>query len=755
MCAALLLFRFAAAQSPCVLSLSGYVIDEHDGQPLAFAEVVFSDGQRGTVVDSSGFYQFENLCAGEYEITAYHIGCEPVTKTINLQKNTEGFNFYPEHHRELLREAAVAPKPAVAIIFYPKYYPFVESSNGKIKDLKIPALDILQSGGNVQKPMIRGFYGNRINTVSSGVSLQDQQWGQDHAPSFSLYPFQTVSLVNGADALEQGPAAVGGVFRLSSRSPFFENNHLFFSGFTNGRGGDLAFVHQNKITEDLAYGIQGTARRHGDLQAPDYFLTNTATFIGNGQFDISFFKNGWHWESTISYDHKNLGILRSSHIGNLTDFEEALKRNKPFFTEEFSYQIENPRQMARHLLGKTSFRKFFSRKLALELNYSYQNNLREEFDIRRGNRSDIPSIDLQLQTHQFQLKSESRFEKWIWESGTEQEFQINTNLPNTGVAPVLPNCNQSRTGVFSTALFHKFSNPKINYIDFGIRYDFYQNIAQFFDETNDLRKENFDFHIISSVGSFSYLFSEDFSSHSELSFITRAPAPNELLARGLHHGTATIEEGNLDLRPERSFRFYQRFRWEYSKKWNLDVSVYANPIQDFIYQQPLPEPRLTVRGAFPVLQQEQTDAFFAGLELQGQVFWKKFIYGFQGNYIYAKDVKNDGFLPLVPPLNVRHDLRFQTNFSKKWKAAFVKIGQSFTAEQTRFDPAQDLAPPPESYFLHEAAIGITHDFGKSETQFSLRAENLFDKKYRNYLDRFRYFSDAQGFNLIFECLINI
>ena len=48
-----------------------------------------------------------------------------------------------------------------------------------------------------------------------------------------------------------------------------------------------------------------------------------------------------------------LGILRGSHIGNTTDLDLALEKDIPFFTEEnFSYNIEAPKQQVSHHLSK-------------------------------------------------------------------------------------------------------------------------------------------------------------------------------------------------------------------------------------------------------------------------------------------------------------------------------------------------------------------------------------------------------------------
>ena len=52
----------------------------------------------------------------------------------------------------------------------------------------------------------------------------------------------------------------------------------------------------------------------------------------------------------------------------------------------------------------------------LDFGYSYQNNKRKEFDIRRGGRTNIPVVDLLLKTHNLMLGfSNIKMENWDFE----------------------------------------------------------------------------------------------------------------------------------------------------------------------------------------------------------------------------------------------------------------------------------------------------------------------------------------------------
>jgi iron complex outermembrane receptor protein len=61
-------------------------------------------------------------------------------------------------------------------------------------------------------------------------------------------------------------------------------------------------------------------------------------------------------------------------------------------------------------------------------------------------------------------------------------------------------------------------------------------------------------------------------------------------------------------------------------------------------------------------------------------------------------------------------------------------------------------PPPEGFQLLDA--GITLKKG-SKYELTLNGNNLLNTRFRNYLDRFRYFTPAMGRNIGLKLNINI
>jgi len=70
----------------------------------------------------------------------------------------------------------------------------------------------------------------------------------------------------------------------------------------------------------------------------------------------------------------------------------------------------------------------------------------------------------------------------------------------------------------------------------------------------------------------------------------------------------------------------------------------------------------------------------------------------------------------------------------------------YVFKQTRYVIGQDFLPPPGSYFLLSLNAGTGFKLGETHLDINLRVENILNTKYRDYLNRLRYFADDVGIN---------
>ncbi|MBP8073532.1 MAG: TonB-dependent receptor, partial [Bacteroidia bacterium] len=70
----------------------------------------------------------------------------------------------------------------------------------------------------------------------------------------------------------------------------------------------------------------------------------------------------------------------------------------------------------------------------------------------------------------------------------------------------------------------------------------------------------------------------------------------------------------------------------------------------------------------------------------------------------------------------------------------------YVRQQNRFPEGVDYANPPAAWALLNAEASATLVFGRLALDVSLGGYNLTNARYREYLNRFRYYADEMGRN---------
>ena len=79
---------------------------------------------------------------------------------------------------------------------------------------KIPGISQITTGNGISKPVIRGLYGNRIQTVLLGLRFDNQQWQDEHGLGLSIIGIDHIEVLKGPSSLLYGTEALGGVIRI-------------------------------------------------------------------------------------------------------------------------------------------------------------------------------------------------------------------------------------------------------------------------------------------------------------------------------------------------------------------------------------------------------------------------------------------------------------------------------------------------------------------------------------------------------------
>lgn len=740
----------------CTLTLTGSVIDEHDKEGLSFAEIYLPELSRGTVADENGQFRIDGLCAGKLLVRVMHLGCEPVERTISMTKS-EVVQFKLEHHAHELKEFEVArnrPDENVAQARNVLDKADLEKSGGSLAEMlgRIPGVNVLSTGPTIGKPMIHGLSGNRILTLNQGIRQEDQQWGTEHAPNLDPFSSDRITVVKGAASVQYGSDAIGGVIitePVSLPRTAGTSGDIRAVGQLNGVGGGGNATLQGGMKGLRGFGwrLQGSGKQLGDSRSPNYVLSNTGMNEQGLSGAIGYRNVRFNVGGYYSWFARELGILRASHIGNLTDLESSISTGKPWYVDDFTYAISSPRQKVHHHLAKAEVGYAVSDRGRVVLTYGFQTDKRTEFDIRRGNRSDLPALDLSLTSH----TGEVVFNHWLGQKvhgkiGGSGLFQRNINQPGTGIRPLLPNYEKRSGGLF--VIEHFPLSDKLE-LEAGARFEgtFIEVARYTLEGVYERPHHQYANHAFSAGANWTV--KDSVRLRANISSAFRPPHVSELYSEGLHHGAAAIENGNRILGSERSLKatLDLEARW-FQGKLRTDITLYMDRIKNYIYLRPSGT-ALTIRGAFPVFEYVATDAMIYGMDATLEyAFTPRWSFRSRSSMVRGRDLVRSEWLFQMPSDRTENSLVWSKQRAGKWNDMEFGLISTYVARQLRVPVNLDYMAPPGSYHLVGFQASASKTLGKHEVRFGLNAYNLLNTAYRDYLDRFRYYADARGLDLV-------
>jgi len=778
----------------CNLQLRGEVLDLHDGSSIEGALIQVLETKETAISQKNGVFYFENQCPGKLNIKISHLNCEDLVQEVSLKKSTD-MRFFMEHHIESLQEVIVAEDQLKKLSATARTITLSAAEKDRYSHQglagalqQVSGVNTLKTGNNIEKPMIHGMFGSRVGIIYDGVFLENQQWGQDHAPNVDQNAFENIRLIKGSGVLKYSGDTPGGVVVLESLRPKITDSlygKTILNGATNGRGLNLVSSWVKSYQSGTYFKLQGGVRKNGDYSAPDYLLSNTGNFQNNFSFLLGKNRILTQWKLGYRFFGNEMGILRSSHIGNINDLLTAIESKTPAIIHPFTYDLSAPKQKNEHHTTTFEFSKRNPSDGKWHVQYSWQINNREEYDIRRGADRDKASIDLYLNTHSLRTNYEwgGGFKKF--DSGVFFQLQDNYSNPNTGVKRLIPDYLKFRYGSFFTAGFSPSNDLSF---DFGLRWERHLNTVQKYYDNARWNRENYQVvfgkDVIREVAgqklikknlsfdnfSFNTGLSYDLSDSYRLGFnfyhIQRPPDISELFSDGLHHAIATIEYGNPTLEKETSQKWVLNLE-KNSGAVQYHLGPYLTLAQNYIIIEPSGVEQ-TIRGAFPVWEYKSVNALLRGIDLDFTYFFRDHV-RFKHSTSWVQGFQRETNTPLIniPPLNIRNQLRFLV---PKWTSFSFEIISRSVFRQKEFplnnfevsvvengqlaQKLVDISSPPSGY--HD--LGMEFSWGPYATfagkcHVSLIFDNLLNASYRDYLNRLRFYADELGRNAMIQLRI--
>ncbi len=771
-------FSQKPGQNACLCSIKGKVIDLNTKEPIVGAIIQLQSLKLSTTTDSLGFYTISNICEGTYKLSTNILGYKSETKQVFIEHdhhNEESFLLQESHFH--LNEVQIAAQKIISLVQKREIIQNTTIIYNQGLDLsqilqKSLGLQILKTGHQINKPVLHGMHSNRLLVINQGLRQEGQQWGAEHAPEIDIATSQQISVIKGASGLRFGPDAIAGVI-VAESLPVADSTHwngnIGMGYQTNGRVFSTHFSEENKwFWQKLSLGLrlQGNYKNSGNINTPQYSLINTG--IKEFNYSLQAFlkykniKNEWFW----SQFNNKIGLFSGSHIGNITDLQNAILSSKPldtFTPKQFSRNIERPFQDIQHNLLRTKFTIPIAMGTVTMVS-GYQYNFRNEVDILRGNKNLIQNFILNTFSNELVLNHKTKFIGWNGSIGLQQSNQSNLSsgtIQNPVSTTVLiPNYLQNDFGIF---VIERLIKTKYEW-EAGIRYDYKkQNIFLIPRQQQIIQKLNQNFDNLTYAIGFSFRPNNKYLFQTNLAKAWRAPNINERYSNGVHHGSSAIEEGLPTLKPESNINLTINQSFE-SEKLKISLDGYLHFFQNYIYLAPTGNTNLTIRGAFPVFKYTQTKATYLGFDTKIKYDLNNFL-NFETifNFLQAQDITfKQPLIGIVPnqwfnSLNFKY-LGIETSLNHQFFAKQNRVPSTIVFNQNEpptFDKnGGDFLPPPPTYHLWNLQIIKTLNLKYQSYKLILDLNNITNKVYRNYMNRLRYFADEQGFNGHFKIQFN-
>jgi iron complex outermembrane receptor protein len=641
----------------------------------------------------------------------------------------------------------------------------------------VPGVAQLRGTTGVAKPIIRGQFGRRLLLLVDGIRHRAQEWGIDHDPEIDPFSADALRVVRGPGSVQYGSDAIGGVVLVDPpplrRDPGY-NGEAHLIGTSNGRGGTFAGRLQSVVDAlpALSTQVEGSVKRLAAPETPRYPLDNTGAFEWNAGATLGYRASASEYKLSYHHYDATLGVCSCLRIHNPDDFYAQAHADMPIGADEFStdFAIDRPKQEVHHDLAYARGRWESDELGTLTATYSFQHDLRREYDVVRMAVGDTAQFNFRLMTHELDVLFEHNpihlSEHWHLRgsAGVDAVGQIN----DYSGLQLVPGYTSFGGGLFASERLVGHDTE----IEAGVRADATARTASLaridflrlvrsgqiaMDACTDPGADPVDCksRYLTFTGSLGALhrLTDEWTIKGELSAAQRAPNTDEQYLNGTAPTFPVLALGKPDLRPETTYASSVTLA-HLSDHVNAEASGFVNYIADYIYFAPaigadgMPVFDVLIRGTFPRFTTRAIDALFYGAD--GGIAWAPhpaLELGAQASFVRARNVQDDSYLVFVPADRYRGQITYHAPKLGGFDATYAMVSGSYVARQQRFDIAADFIAPPDPYFLLGAELGTQTTIGDQQVKFALQGTNLTNQRYRDYTSLMRYFADEPGWQV--------
>ncbi len=753
----ILLSTLIITAQPCPNRVEGVVLDSEDKAPLIGVTVLLENNHQQTTTDSEGRFVLTGMCESVWHITLSYIGYDVAHEEIEVAKDAHltvqillkpSNRQLPEVEIHHLHQSKKSQHTTLLSGKEIRNYQGLQLS--KMLE-QVPGVSTLQTGNNVSKPIINGLHSQRILILQNDVRQEGQQWGQDHSPEIDPFTADKIEVLKSAATVRYGAGAIGGVILIQENEFPVEKK---LGGYVHSTFQSNGNVSANSAQIEGAFDeykhwnwrVQGTYKIGGNQHTPDYSLANTGIREDNISaslgYDIPHFKSSVHFNRFAS----KVGILKAAHVGNIDDLKRAIEATQPLVIEPFTYNIGRPQQQVEHYNLSTKMEWFPDNDWTYSLLFGRQYNNRKEFDATRlgkpiSDPTTVSDLLFEITTYNVELIAEKHHKTIPFEVGIQGMTQYNT-VDRGGL---IPNFRSWEAGIFGKA--EGIAGKSKWHWEAGIRLDVklldIQNRGKIQIDTSRT------FAVLSGTAALSKQWAtQKLRVYSASAW--RPPTVNELYSEGVHHGTASYESGNAQLGSEISWNNGVEYTYQHEKT-RFQVAAYTNYFPNFINLRYSNTSILTVRGVFPKFDYFQQTALMYGFDAAFSFPISSYFNGkIGGSLLRAKNLKTDKWINFMPSDRVRATFNYPLPEYKFLQQSSLSVSGLYVFKNYRINREYELTDAPEGYFRLDLEAQTTISIKDKLLLLNFGVNNLTNTRYREYMNRFRYFADEIGRNIIFR-----
>lgn len=712
-------------------TLKGIIVDSETNEPVPNAVIKISEKESYLTTNIDGTFSIPKLEEGRYTFEVSHLAYDKNIITFLYSESSEkNLIIYLKPKSIEINQVVVSTGKSKSIFDDLSELSNVLKGRELERDMgqtlastlkNETGLAIRSMGPAPARPVIRGLGSDRVLISEDGNKTTDLSASSpDHAVTIEPFSLKRIEVLRGPKVLLKTPTTIGGVVNVI-RNEIPEEYHEHFYGMAGLYGESANKGYLGSVVVDVPYSnfifrSEASKKNSEDLETPVGVLKNSYAENLNYSFGGSYFTDFGFIGASFRDFELDYGVPGGFIGAHPNGVDIEMFRQQYNFRTNIKFKSSVFDELDIH----------FSNVLYRHKEFESSGKIGSEFRIINN----IGHADL----------NHNKF--YIFNNGTVgASFELRDfTIGGFVFTPPTKSIN------VSTYFYETINADRFNF-EFGGRYNF-DNI------TPDKEKPNSNIGYIRerTFNTFSLSFSTVYEISKivyvgfNLSKSSRVPTIEELFTEGPHLAAYSYEVGNPDLNDEKGFGT-EIFVYHKFDKLYFNLNLFRNHLTNYIISRNTGE--INYATFLPVYQSTGVEALFYGAETQiDWNFINNFSLSTSISYTRGKINGTNENLPQIPPVKGMIEIKYsKDDFA-------VSLNTEMADKQNRVDTFEE---PTAGYMILNSSVQYSFKTENLIHNFSLNADNILNKEYRNHLSRVKSILPEAGrnFRLVYKLYFDI